>query len=459
MACSALALALACAASGARRDRCRSRGDPRPDPATEGELRGAHPGARAAAEGRRGASRSRAPSHAAAPPRRRQPPPAAPPAVAGRSRRRGRASARSIPRSRRCCRAPTRNLSQDPNKYALSGFAPSGDIAPGKRGFSLGESELAISANVDDKFFGNLIVSLTPENTVVGRGGVRAATPAPATGSRRSSGASSPASAISTTSTSTCGTSSTRRSSTRRFSAASTTRRPAAEVGRADRHSSSSSAASSATAKAFPGRRATRTASARASPTSTPAATSATSNSWRAGLSYLQTRAQRSRLRADRRLRQRSRRSASPAAASSRSPTSSGSTRPTATRSRPTSSCRASISGGARAAISPTTATARSGSTQHVELRRAAKRLVRAGRLPVHAGVARRRALRPARSGPASTTAPTPRTSRTRSFNPQRSTVMLDWTPSEFSRFRLQFAQAKLRPKASPTTSSSSNTS
>jgi len=58
------------------------------------------------------------------------------------------------------------NLSQDPNTYALSGFAPSGDIAPGKRSFSLGESELAISANVDDRFFGNLIVSLTPDNTL-----------------------------------------------------------------------------------------------------------------------------------------------------------------------------------------------------------------------------------------------------------------------------------------------------
>src|SRR6266851_468688 len=58
------------------------------------------------------------------------------------------------------------NFSQDPNKYALSGFAPSGDIAPGKRGLSLGESELAISASVDDKFYGNLIVSLTPENTL-----------------------------------------------------------------------------------------------------------------------------------------------------------------------------------------------------------------------------------------------------------------------------------------------------
>jgi hypothetical protein len=58
------------------------------------------------------------------------------------------------------------NLSQDPNQYSLSGFAPSGDIGPGKRGFSLAESELALSANVDDKFAGNLIFSLSPNNTV-----------------------------------------------------------------------------------------------------------------------------------------------------------------------------------------------------------------------------------------------------------------------------------------------------
>ena len=31
-------------------------------------------------------------------------------------------------------------------------------------------------------------------------------------------------------------------------------------------------------------------------------------------------------------------------------------------------------------------------------------------------------------------------------FNPQRTAVMLDWTPSEFSRFRIQYQQAKLRP-------------
>jgi hypothetical protein len=58
------------------------------------------------------------------------------------------------------------NLSQDPSKYAITGFPLGSDVSPGKRGFSLGESELGISANVDDKFAGNLIVSLTPENTV-----------------------------------------------------------------------------------------------------------------------------------------------------------------------------------------------------------------------------------------------------------------------------------------------------
>jgi hypothetical protein len=58
------------------------------------------------------------------------------------------------------------NLSQDPARFGLAGFAPGGDIGPGRRGFSLGESELALAANVDDKFAGNLIVSLTPDNTV-----------------------------------------------------------------------------------------------------------------------------------------------------------------------------------------------------------------------------------------------------------------------------------------------------
>ena len=58
------------------------------------------------------------------------------------------------------------NLSQDPTKYAIAGFVPSGDIAPAKRGFSIAESELGLSANVDDKFAGNLIFSLAPDNSV-----------------------------------------------------------------------------------------------------------------------------------------------------------------------------------------------------------------------------------------------------------------------------------------------------
>jgi hypothetical protein len=58
------------------------------------------------------------------------------------------------------------NLSQDPRQYAIHGFVPSGDIAPAKRGFSIAESELALSASVDDKFAANLIFSLAPDNSV-----------------------------------------------------------------------------------------------------------------------------------------------------------------------------------------------------------------------------------------------------------------------------------------------------
>ena len=58
------------------------------------------------------------------------------------------------------------NLSQDPNKYAIAGFAPSGDIGSGPRSFSIAESELTLSASVDHLFAAALTFSLTPENTV-----------------------------------------------------------------------------------------------------------------------------------------------------------------------------------------------------------------------------------------------------------------------------------------------------
>jgi hypothetical protein len=58
------------------------------------------------------------------------------------------------------------NHSQDPNQYRIAGFVPSGDIAPAKRSFSIAESELNLSASVDDRFYGALIFSLTPDDTV-----------------------------------------------------------------------------------------------------------------------------------------------------------------------------------------------------------------------------------------------------------------------------------------------------
>ncbi len=59
------------------------------------------------------------------------------------------------------------NFSKTPRTYALPGFALGGETGPGDEGFRLGESELALSANVDDKFYGAAHVSLTPENEAV----------------------------------------------------------------------------------------------------------------------------------------------------------------------------------------------------------------------------------------------------------------------------------------------------
>ncbi len=59
------------------------------------------------------------------------------------------------------------NLSQDPDKYRLQGFVPSGsETGPGQRGLNLGESELTMSANIDPQFAGQLTFSLQPDDTV-----------------------------------------------------------------------------------------------------------------------------------------------------------------------------------------------------------------------------------------------------------------------------------------------------
>src|SRR5438094_5031861 len=57
--------------------------------------------------------------------------------------------------------------SLDPNTYRITGFAPpTGEIGPARRGLSLGESELVVTSNIDPYFRGQLVASLTPEDTV-----------------------------------------------------------------------------------------------------------------------------------------------------------------------------------------------------------------------------------------------------------------------------------------------------
>jgi len=57
------------------------------------------------------------------------------------------------------------DLSQDPTDYNFAGFMPSGgEIGPGERSFNLGESEITFSASVDPYFSANLTVALSPEN-------------------------------------------------------------------------------------------------------------------------------------------------------------------------------------------------------------------------------------------------------------------------------------------------------
>jgi hypothetical protein len=51
------------------------------------------------------------------------------------------------------------HFSQDPEDYRLPGFMLGEEAGPGEQGFALGESELVISANADDKFFGRFTAS------------------------------------------------------------------------------------------------------------------------------------------------------------------------------------------------------------------------------------------------------------------------------------------------------------
>ncbi|MCP5266915.1 MAG: hypothetical protein H6934_12435 [Burkholderiaceae bacterium] len=55
-------------------------------------------------------------------------------------------------------------LSRDPGSYSIGGFMPSGDeIGPPPRSFGLGESEIGLSANIDTLFRGQLTFALAPD--------------------------------------------------------------------------------------------------------------------------------------------------------------------------------------------------------------------------------------------------------------------------------------------------------
>ncbi len=51
------------------------------------------------------------------------------------------------------------DLEESPSTYAVTGFADPEKINPGERGFSLGESELAISASIDPLFYGSMLLA------------------------------------------------------------------------------------------------------------------------------------------------------------------------------------------------------------------------------------------------------------------------------------------------------------
>ena len=58
-------------------------------------------------------------------------------------------------------------LSKDPQQARIQGFIPGGEeVGPGSRNFSLGESEITLRANIDPTFAGQLTFALAPDDSV-----------------------------------------------------------------------------------------------------------------------------------------------------------------------------------------------------------------------------------------------------------------------------------------------------
>jgi hypothetical protein len=59
------------------------------------------------------------------------------------------------------------SLSQDPATFNIAGFIPNGgEVGPGERGFNLGESEITLSSNVDPYFSANLTAAIDSANDI-----------------------------------------------------------------------------------------------------------------------------------------------------------------------------------------------------------------------------------------------------------------------------------------------------
>ena len=58
------------------------------------------------------------------------------------------------------------HLSQDPRTFSINRVQTVDEAGPGRRGVGLGESEISLFGNIDDKVAGNLTISLSPQNTV-----------------------------------------------------------------------------------------------------------------------------------------------------------------------------------------------------------------------------------------------------------------------------------------------------
>lgn len=59
------------------------------------------------------------------------------------------------------------SLSENPQTFHIAGFIPnSGEIGPGERSFNLGESELTLNANVDPYFYANLTAAVAADDSI-----------------------------------------------------------------------------------------------------------------------------------------------------------------------------------------------------------------------------------------------------------------------------------------------------